>query len=220
MTALLLVALGAALTLAASAAAARAQLPLARTAGGAVLMIAALALAAARQFAIAAPLAFLGLGLLRGAFAAARATPRPGRRSEVRTAALAMTLDHDTGEMDGEVLRGRFEGARLSRMTLEALDELAAELRDDPDGLGLLLAYLERRRGPNSGPDPAPSPPPPPGGAMTEADARRILGVAPGASLDEVRAAHRRLIKKVHPDLGGSDALAALINAAKARLDP
>ena len=55
---------------------------------------------------------------------------------------------------------------------------------------------------------------------MSVADALRVLGLKPGASLDEIRAAHRRLIKKVHPDLGGSDALAAMINAAKAKLDP
>ena len=55
---------------------------------------------------------------------------------------------------------------------------------------------------------------------MSEAEALRVLGLAPGAGLEEVRAAHRRLIRRVHPDLGGSDALAAMINAAKARLDP
>ena len=55
---------------------------------------------------------------------------------------------------------------------------------------------------------------------MTEAEAYRILGLDPGASLDEVRAAYRRLMKRVHPDLGGSDALAAMLNAAKQLLDP
>jgi curved DNA-binding protein CbpA len=55
---------------------------------------------------------------------------------------------------------------------------------------------------------------------MSEEDAYRMLGLEPGASLEEVRAAYRRLIRKVHPDLGGSPALAALLNAAKKRLDP
>ena len=55
---------------------------------------------------------------------------------------------------------------------------------------------------------------------MTEAEAYRILGLAPGASVEEVRAAYSRLIRRVHPDLGGSSTLAALINAAKELLDP
>ena len=55
---------------------------------------------------------------------------------------------------------------------------------------------------------------------MTEAEAYRVLGLAPGASLEEVRAAYRRLIRRVHPDLGGSSPLAAMLNAAKELLDP
>ena len=55
---------------------------------------------------------------------------------------------------------------------------------------------------------------------MSEAEAYRILGLDPGASVEEVRAAYHRLIRRVHPDLGGSSALAALLNAAKDLLDP
>ena len=55
---------------------------------------------------------------------------------------------------------------------------------------------------------------------MSEAEAYRILGLDPGASVEEVREAYHRLIRRVHPDLGGSSALAALLNAAKDLLDP
>jgi curved DNA-binding protein CbpA len=55
---------------------------------------------------------------------------------------------------------------------------------------------------------------------MSEAEAYRVLGLAPGASVEEVRGAYRRLMRRVHPDLGGSSALAAMINAAKEVLDP
>ena len=55
---------------------------------------------------------------------------------------------------------------------------------------------------------------------MSEAQALRILGLEPGASVEDVREAYRRLIRRAHPDLGGSSGLAAMINEAKARLDP
>ncbi len=217
----LLLGLGAALALLAVWAASRASMPSGRTIGGAALMLAALGLAALRQFALALPVGFLALGLLREAIAAARATPRAGGASEARTEALAMRLDHDTGEMDGEVLNGPFAGRLLSELSSEELDRLVDALDDDADSLGLLLAYLERRRGAAEPGASAGEPPPDPAGrGMSVAEALRVLGLQPGASRDEIRAAHRRLIKKVHPDLGGSDALAAMINAAKAKLDP
>lgn len=47
------------------------------------------------------------------------------------------------------------------------------------------------------------------------AKARALLGVAPDADAVTIRAAHRRLIASVHPDKGGTEALAAQINAAR-----
>jgi hypothetical protein len=171
----------------------------------------------ARQAAIALGLVGIAMALLRPLLAAARARPTPGRVSEARTAALAMTLDHDSGEMDGEVLAGRFAGRRLSDLDADDLRGFfeEAEAEGDEETLALLAAYLERRGVEAGGAGPPPQP-----GAMSEEDAYRMLGLEPGASLEEVRAAYRRLIRKVHPDLGGSPALAALLNAAKKRLDP
>jgi hypothetical protein len=51
--------------------------------------------------------------------------------------------------------------------------------------------------------------------AMPVAEARRLLGVEEGANLEDVRAAHRRLIARVHPDTGGSADLAERVNAAR-----
>lgn len=187
------------------------------------LAVAALAagagLAVLRQFALAIPLAIFGLMLLSRTTGPGTA-PSPGQSSEVRTDGLAMALDHDTGRMDGEILSGAHGGRRLSELSAEELQELVAEFdaAGDEDSLSLLLAYLDRHRTdeePRSGGEV-----PPGDGVISETEAYRILGLVEGADLEEVRAAHRRLIKRVHPDLGGSDALAAMINAAKERLDP
>jgi DnaJ-like protein len=182
-----------------------------RRALAALVLAAAAGLAALRMFALAVPAAALGVGLWRSGGGTG---PSPGRTSEVATAALRMTLDHDSGAMDGEVLAGPFEGARLSDLSAEDLQRLleAFETAGDEDSLSLLLAYLDRRHGGRAEE--------PPRAPMTEAEAYRILGLAPGASLEEVRAAYRRLIRRVHPDLGGSGPLAAMINAAKELLDP
>jgi len=177
-----------------------------------LLFAAAAALAVGRQFVLALPLAGLGLKLWRDG---ARMTPSPGGRSEVKSAGLRMTLDHRTGGLDGEVTAGPFAGARLSALSAEELQRLyeGFEAAGDADSLALLHAWLERdgRARPEA---------PSAGGPMSEAEAYRVLGLSPGASLDEVRAAYRRLMKRVHPDLGGSGALAAMLNEAKQVLDP
>lgn len=185
-----------------------------------VAFLAAAGFAALRLLPLAIVAATLGLWLWRGMPAAATTRPPPPRQAEVASAGLRMTLDRRTGAMDGEVLAGPHAGRRLSALSPAAIRELAAgfEAAGDEDSLALLLAWLDRagRR--------AEAAPPPPGGAgagpMTEAEAYRVLGLAPGASAEEVRSAYRRLMRRVHPDHGGSDALAALLNAAKDTLDP
>ena len=67
---------------------------------------------------------------------------------------------------------------------------------------GALLWAAWRRQRPSTRPMPA-------------ADARRLLGVTEGATLQEIRDAHRRLIARVHPDTGGSAELAVRVNAAR-----
>lgn len=55
-------------------------------------------------------------------------------------------------------------------------------------------------------------------GPMSRERALEILGLQAGASRDEILAAHRRLIQRLHPDRGGSDYLAQQLNEAKRRL--
>ena len=144
----------------------------------------------------------------------------PGGVSRVRSATIEMELDHDTGDLDGTVLAGPLAGRRLATLDEAALRGLAAACRTtDPDGLRLLEAYLDRRfpgrrehaeRDADAGPGARPQP-----GAMTEEEAYQVLGLEPGAGLAEIRAAHRTLMKKLHPDQGGSTYLAARVNQAK-----
>jgi hypothetical protein len=62
---------------------------------------------------------------------------------------------------------------------------------------------------------PSSSTPPPRSAAMSRSEALNVLGLREGASRDEIRAAHRRLIQQTHPDKGGTNYLAAKINEAK-----
>ncbi len=138
--------------------------------------------------------------------------------SRVQSRFLEMTLDHETGAMDGMVRQGRFQGRLLSQMTLDQLvallDECAAE---DGDSVALLETYLDRAHGDawrerQTAPG---TPPPPSSGEMTRDEAYEILGLEPGADAQAVIEAHRRLMQKLHPDRGGSTWLAAKLNQAK-----
>ncbi|MDQ2859639.1 MAG: DnaJ domain-containing protein [Pseudomonadota bacterium] len=55
-------------------------------------------------------------------------------------------------------------------------------------------------------------------GGMNLDQARAILGVGPSATRAEIEAAYRRLIRRAHPDQGGTSGLAAQLNAARDRL--
>ncbi|NNM71930.1 DnaJ domain-containing protein [Enterovirga aerilata] len=143
-----------------------------------------------------------------------------GGTSRVRSATLEMALDHETGAMSGRVLAGEFAGRDLAELGLPQLRRLlTAGLAGDVEGGRLLEAYLDRRF-PGWREDAEGDPHRRGGadlqrGAMTEQEAYEILGLQPGAGPDDVRAAHRRLMKKLHPDQGGSTYLASRVNQAK-----
>ena len=149
-----------------------------------------------------------------------RTAKTPGSVSRVRSAMIEMELDHDTGDMNGTVLAGVHAGRSLNDLAEDALRALHAECRQaDHDGARLLEAYLDRRfprwrEDAEAHDDPGPGTRPH-AGAMTEEEAYQILGLQQGASPDEVRRAHRTLMKKLHPDQGGSTYLAARVNQAK-----
>jgi hypothetical protein len=147
--------------------------------------------------------------------------PSGGQASNVSTDSLAMELDHDSGEMDGVVLDGPFEGRRLSDLDSVLLVDLYQWMVGaDEQGSRLLEAYLDRTLGAEwreaagagaagesdagTGHD-----------GMSREEAYQVLGLEPGAGADAVRKAYRRLMQHAHPDKGGSPYLAAKINAAK-----
>lgn len=192
-----------------------------RVAGGLMLLAFGGGLLLARQFALALPAGLAGFMILRREAATRNAAPS-GRSSNVRCAGLAMMLDHDSGDMDGRVLAGRHVGRKLSDLRLDELLEVAADFRGDPDSLRLLESYLDRSHAgwrDDVHADPAERQSAASGaGGMDAKEAYDVLGLDPGASEAEVREAHRRLMKQVHPDRGGSAALAAKINEAKDRI--
>ncbi len=149
-------------------------------------------------------------------------TRTPGRKSSVRSRFIETTLDHDSGELSGMVKEGQFEGRALDDLNAEELNDLAREVAGDVESDALLEAYLDRRF-PGRRDDAEADPGPRPGGTtdsgtVTDEEAYQILGLPPGASEADIRAAHRRLLKGVHPDQGGSTFLAARINQAKDQL--
>ena len=136
--------------------------------------------------------------------------------SAVRTPYLEMSLDHTSGGISGRVLQGRFAGRALSDFTPAERMSFLAELRAaDAQGAQLFEAYLERKfpgwntGGEDSGPRAASS------RAMTVDEAYLVLGLGRGATRDDVQAAHRNLMKRFHPDQGGTTYLASQVNEAK-----
>ena len=157
---------------------------------------------------------------VQGLFKASRKSA--GQKSGVRTETLEMVLDHDSGHMDGRCLKGRFTGRAFSSLkdeeVLQLLEEISAS---DTQGALLLEAYLDRRwqgwrdRRSNDASRDEPRRSSDPRSRMSAKEAYDVLGLKAGATESEIRAAHRRLMMKLHPDQGGSTYLASRINEAK-----
>ena len=209
-----------------------------RQGGGIVLIVFALLLLIKGQIGTALGFAALGFwlatgrrasisgmaGTMRGRVAGGA---RTGRVSRVRTATIEMELDHSTGIMSGLILAGPFEGAQLAQLdrdSLEALHEFCVSA--DVEGARLLETYFDRRfpgwraaaqdqSDPRRGGSQAGARRGMRSSAMSEDEARKLLGLAKGASREEVARAHRSVMKTAHPDHGGSTDLAARVNEAK-----
>ena len=191
-----------------------------KLAGGAIIALSGL-LALRGMTAYAVPLFALGLGMLGQSAAFPKGFPwarkSTGQKSRVATTILAMELDHDSGKMTGQVLTGPFKGARLEEMDPNDLQSLYNHCaRASDQSVSLLEAWLDRNnpawRDTWKGTDKARQSN---SGTMSHDEALAVLGLKAGATNDDIKNAHRRLMKDFHPDRGGSDYLAAKINQAK-----
>lgn len=143
--------------------------------------------------------------------------PNSSDSSKLRTRFLAMELNHQTGDMVGEVLSGRFIGRKLEDLDATQVAQLFSECIEDADSRQVLQAYIERMHPDWEGNDLSRE------GAqrdegnveMSRGVALEILGLPGDATYDEIVSAHRSLMRKMHPDKGGSDYLAKKINRAK-----
>lgn len=154
------------------------------------------------------------------------AKTQAGRTSKVETRFLSMTLDHSSGTLTGKVVDGPFRGRRLNELSFDEAMELFRQCAADPQSAQVLEAWLDRtwpdwreqahqrwsqgRSSRDSASSSGPS-----SGRMSREEALAVLGLEPGASAEEIKAAHRRLMAAAHPDRGGSNYLAAKINQAK-----
>ena len=163
-----------------------------------------------------APFGISGFGNI-GAMFAGGAGRSAGQASRVRSDYLDMTLDHDSGELSGRIVAGPHAGRSLDEFDLAQLTAMISGF--DAESVSLLESYLDRRfpawrehaqRDAAGGQSRHAA-----SGKMTDEEAYQILGLQPGAGRDEISRAHRGLMKKLHPDQGGSTYLAARVNEAK-----
>ena len=143
-----------------------------------------------------------------------------GAANSIRTPLLSAEIDRQTGALRGEVLAGPLQGRPIEGLTRqEAVALLRLAAGQDRLAAGLLEADLDRRFAgwrqdfefdANAGQAAAAQP-----GVMSAQEAYQILGLQPGAAPEDIRAAYRALMKKLHPDQGGTSYLAARINEAK-----
>jgi len=172
-------------------------------------------------------------------------TTSANQASTIQTSFLNMTLDHDSGEMNGTVNKGKFANQQLNQLNLDQLLELLSECYtvNGSDSVAVLESYLDRYYGAcddstsNNRTGDSDSDQEkrtssnwrdqytnhssdktqtiPEENDMTIQQAYLILGLTENVGIKEIKEAHRRLMQRFHPDRGGSTYLSVKINQAK-----
>lgn len=165
-------------------------------------------------------LLLFGSGLWLLGRASRRARSARTNISRIRSAMIEMDYHQAHGTMSGRIIAGPHEGIELERLDRQQCDTVHAMCRrDDPDGARLLEAYFHRRfpgwRPAGQGDEDPGEHRARPSSRMSEDEAYEVLGLRRGASRDEIVRSHRAVMKKWHPDQGGTADLAARANEAK-----
>lgn len=180
--------------------------------------------------ALAIPAAIMAYLLLKGEVKLSSTLGGQGRRRDrfnapigqptIAASGLAIFLNGDTGAISGQVRTGPHAGKLLGRLSEADLTNLLSRYRTtDKESEQLLIAYLDMahpdwrsKTGHSVSPSNSSSVS---SGKLQARDALTILGLTGTADDAAIKQAHRRLMKKFHPDQGGSPFLAAKINMAK-----
>ena len=138
-------------------------------------------------------------------------------QSSIQTNHLSSTLDHGSGHIEGKIIEGPHKGWLLSELSIMQLEDLLTHYQtEDEESAELLEAYIDQRRQQaDQNTEQQRTANRAASDQSARAEALAILGLDEGSTEEEVVAAHRSLIQKLHPDRGGNDFLAAKINQAK-----
>jgi len=194
-----------------------------RKAGGVACLAIAAFTGIRGELAVAIPLGLFGAGLLGwsagGLDRIGLGSLFGGRMGSagVRSRMIELEEDRGSGRLSGRFIGGPYAGRSLDDFDVLQLVGMFPNL--DSGGAALLESYLDRRlpawrqhaQGDAAGRQRRAAA----STKMTEEEAYQILGLQPGAGRDEIGRAHRALMKKLHPDQGGSTYLAARVNEAK-----
>ena len=140
-----------------------------------------------------------------------------GKKRSLKSHWLEINVDFSNGKISGVVLKGEHANCQLDELQQEQLRSLLEACRDDPKSSYLLQTYMTQRFQHQAGnADFGASSPT--NASLSEEDALEILGLEGSPSSADIKLAHKRLMQKIHPDRGGNDFLAAMINRARDRL--